>query len=264
MGVLNVTPDSFSDGGKYLILEQAIQHARRMAEEGATIIDIGGESTRPGSVPISVEEEIRRVVPVIKVLNQELSVPISIDTSKPEVMQAAVMAGAGLINDVNALRGDGALKVASELDVPICLAHMQGDPQTMQQNPLYINVVNEVQDFLLDRVNACEQHGISRDRLILDPGFGFGKQVIHNLLLLKHLSCICKIGLPVLVGFSRKSFIGTLLKTSIEDRLYGSVALAAIAVWEGAVIVRTHDVRATMQALILCNSAKRVKNEEEY
>ncbi|MGR6033975.1 MAG: dihydropteroate synthase [Candidatus Nitrosoglobus sp.] len=264
MGVLNITPDSFSDGGKYLVLEQALQQAHRMVEEGAAIIDVGGESTRPGAVPTPVEEEIRRVVPVIKTLSQELSIPLSIDTSKPEVMRAAVMAGAGLINDVNALRGDGALRAASELGVPICLMHMQGNPQTMQQNPFYNDVVEEVRGFFLERVNACEQNGIPSERLILDPGFGFGKKAIHNLLLLKHLNCICEIGLPVLVGFSRKSFIGALLKTSVEERLCGSVALATLAVWKGAIMVRTHDVRATMQALILCNSVKGAEDKGNH
>jgi dihydropteroate synthase len=259
MGILNITPDSFSDGGKYLILEQAVQQAHRMVKEGATVIDIGGESTRPGAIPVPVEEELRRVIPVIEVLSQELSIPLSIDTSKPEVMRAAVAAGVSLINDTNALRGKGALQAASELEVPICLMHMQGTPQNMQKNPIYSDVVEEVRGFFLDRIDACKQGGIPPERLILDPGFGFGKKSTHNLLLLKYLNRICEIGLPVLVGLSRKSFIGSMLKISVEERICGSVALAILAAWQGAVIVRTHDVRATMQALILCNRIKKAE-----
>lgn len=261
MGILNLTPDSFSDGGKYLLLEQALQRAQQMVEEGAAIIDIGGESTRPGATSVPLEEELRRVIPIIELLSQALPVPLSIDTSKPEVMRAAVAAGAGLINDVNALREEGALQAASELGVPICLMHMQGKPQTMQQNPVYGDVVEEVRAFLLERVVACEQAGISRERLILDPGFGFGKKSIHNLLLLKHLHCFCELGFPVLVGLSRKSLIGTMLKVPVEERLYGSLALATLAVWQGAVIVRTHDVRATAQALILCDRVRKAGNK---
>ncbi|QBQ53578.1 dihydropteroate synthase [Nitrosococcus wardiae] len=257
MGILNLTPDSFSDGGKYLLLEQALQRAHQMVEEGAAIIDIGGESTRPGATPVPLEEELRRVIPIIEALSQALPVPLSIDTSKPEVMRAAVAAGAGLINDVSALQEEGALPAASELGVPICLMHMQGKPQTMQQNPVYSDVVKEVCGFLLERVVACERAGISRERLILDPGFGFGKKSIHNLLLLKHLNRICELGFPVLVGLSRKSLIGAMLKVPVEERLYGSLAVAALAVWQGAVIVRTHDVRATAQALILCDSVRK-------
>jgi dihydropteroate synthase len=211
-----------------------------------------------------VEEELRRVIPVIEALSQELPIPLSIDTSKPEVMRAAVMAGAGLINDINALRGDGALQAASELEVPICLMHMQGNPQTMQQNPLYNDVVEEVRSFFLERIETCERGGIPPERLVLDPGFGFGKKSIHNLLLLKHLNRICEIGLPVLVGLSRKSLIGTMLKVPVEERLCGSVALAILAAWQGATMVRTHDVRATMQALILGENIKKAENKGNY
>ncbi len=259
MGILNITPDSFFDGGKYLVLDQAVLQARRMVEEGAAIIDIGGESTRPGAAPVPLEEELRRVIPIIEALSQELTVPLSIDTRKAEVMRAAVAAGAGFINDIYALRGEGALQAASELGVPICLMHMQGEPQTMQENPAYIDVVEEVQAFLLARVAACTRAGIPRENLILDPGFGFGKKAIHNLLLLRHLNRICGIGLPVLVGLSRKSFLGAQLKTPAKERLTGGLALATLAAWQGAAIVRTHDVRATVQALLLCNSVKKVK-----
>jgi dihydropteroate synthase len=256
MGILNITPDSFSDGGKYLVLEQAILQARRMVAEGAAIIDIGGESTRPGAAPISVREELRRVIPVIEALHRELPVPLSVDTSKPEVMRAAVAAGAGLINDITALRREGALHTARELDVPVCLMHMQGEPQTMQQNPVYADVIEEVQAFLLTRIAACERVGISPARLLIDPGFGFGKKSFHNLLLLKHLDRLCLIGVPVLVGLSRKSLIGATLKAPPEERLYGSLTLATLAVWQGAVLVRAHDVGATVQALTLCDKVK--------
>lgn len=259
MGILNITPDSFFDGGKYLALDQAVLQAHRMVEEGAAIIDIGGESTRPGAMPVPLKEELRRVIPIIEALHQELSIPLSIDTSKPEVMRAAVAAGVGFINDVYALRREGALQAASELGVPICLMHMQGEPQTMQQNPTYVDVAEEVQAFLLARVAACTRGGISRKHLVLDPGFGFGKRSVHNLLLLRHLDHLCGIGFPVLVGLSRKSFIGAPLKALTKERLNGGLALATLAAWQGAAIVRTHDVRATVQALILCDSVKRVK-----
>lgn len=259
MGVLNITPDSFSDGGKYLILEQALQRAHQMIQEGAAIIDVGGESTRPGAAPISVEEELHRVIPVIKALSREISIPLSVDTSKPEIMRAAVAAGAGFINDINALQQEGALAAARELGVPVCLMHMQGTPQTMQKNPVYGDVVEEVRGFLLDRIVACERGGISRERLILDPGFGFGKKSVHNLLLLKYLYRICELDLPVLVGLSRKSLIGTMLKLPVGERLYGSLALAALAAWQGATLVRTHDVQATMQVLALCDNAQKAE-----
>lgn len=259
MGILNITPDSFSDGGKYLSRERALQRALQMVEEGAAVIDVGGESTRPGAMPVPVEEELRRVIPVIKTLSQELSVPLSIDTRKPEVMRAAVAAGAGLINDVGALQEKGALQAAGELGVPVCLMHMQGEPRTMQQSPVYNNVVEEVRSFLLARIRACEQSGIPPERLLIDPGFGFGKRANHNLLLLKHLNRICDTGFPVLVGLSRKSLIGGMLKMPVEERLYGSLALATLAVWQGAAIVRTHDVQATAQALILCNGIRKAE-----
>lgn len=260
MGIVNVTPDSFSDGGKFFAADQALQQARKLVADGAAIIDIGGESTRPGSTPVDAEEEIRRVVPAIEAIAAELNVPISIDTLKADVMRAAVKAGAGLINDVNALRGDRALQTAAELNVPVCLMHMQGTPQTMQKEPHYDNVVQEVKDFLLERLTACEAAGISRSNLILDPGFGFGKKARHNLRLMKHLSDFTEMDLPVLVGVSRKSIIGAMLNVSVDQRLAGSLALASIAVWQGAKIIRSHDVRETVQAITLCQHVQQVED----
>ena len=260
MGIVNVTPDSFSDGGRFFSADKALEQARKLIADGATIIDIGGESTRPGSDPVDVEEEICRVVPAIEAIHAEFDVVISIDTMKADVMRAAVKAGASLINDVNALQGDGALQAAAELDVPVCLMHMQGTPQTMQQQPHYVDVVNEVNNFLSERVAACEAAGISRSRIILDPGFGFGKNARHNLRLMKHLSVITESDLPVLVGVSRKSIIGAMLNVSVEERLAGSLALASIAIWQGAKIIRSHDVRETVQAIRLCEHVMQVND----
>lgn len=259
MGILNVTPDSFSDGGEFRALDAAVAQARKMVADGAGIIDVGGESTRPGASVVSVEEEIARVVPVIQAIQQELDIPISIDTSKPEVMRAAVNAGAGLINDVRALQVDGALEAAVECDVPVCLMHSQGTPQTMQNDPQYDDVVTDVIAFLSERINKCEQAGISRDKLILDPGFGFGKRASHNLQLMQSLSKFVEQGLPVLVGVSRKSMIGKLLNVSVEERLAASLSLAAISVWQGAKIIRSHDVRETVQAIMMCDHVMKVK-----
>jgi len=249
MGVLNVTPDSFSDGGDFFSVEAAVERALAMEAEGAAIIDIGGESTRPGAAPVAVEEEIRRVVPVIEALQPLLGVPVSIDTQKPEVMRAAVAAGAGLINDVNALRIPGALEAALECRVPVCLMHMQGEPRSMQANPQYADVVGEVRAFLHERVTVCEQAGIDAQRILLDPGFGFGKSVQHNLQLLARLDSIAGLGLPLVVGLSRKSMIGKLLGLEVGQRLPASIALAVLAVERGATLVRSHDVAATWQAL---------------
>jgi dihydropteroate synthase len=260
MGILNVTPDSFSDGGQFFGEDLALKQAQQMVADGAVIIDVGGESTRPGAAVVTIEQEIARVVPVIKAVQSEIDVAISIDTSKPEVMRAAVAAGAGLINDVQALRVEGALEAASALDVPVCLMHAQGTPQTMQDNPHYEHVVEEVVNFLLERVAACEARGIKRDKLILDPGFGFGKRARHNLRLMKHLERLIEIELPVLVGVSRKSIIGQLLDVSVEERLAGSLAMASIAVWQGAKLIRTHDVRETVQAVNLCNYVMQVED----
>ena len=249
MGVLNVTPDSFSDGGVFFSTDIAVRRAERMAEEGADIIDVGGESTRPGASPVSAAEEIARVVPVIEAVAARVALPISVDTSKPEVMRAAVAAGAGLINDVRALRLSGALAAAREAAVPVCLMHMRGEPGTMQQQPSYRDVVAEVADFLRDRVRACVQAGIPRDRLLLDPGFGFGKTLAHNLALLAGLPALSALDLPVVVGLSRKSMIGALTGRDVGERLAGSLAAAVLAVERGARVVRVHDVAPTVDAL---------------
>jgi len=249
MGILNVTPDSFSDGGRFVAPAMAVARAQQMVAEGAAIIDVGGESTRPGAAAVDAREEMARVVPVIEALAAELPVPISVDTSKPEVMRAAVAAGAGLINDVYALRLPGALAAAAELGVPVCLMHMQGEPRTMQQAPHYADVVAEVRDFLAQRVADCIAAGIARERILLDPGFGFGKTLAHNLSLLKHLPVLHGLGQPLLVGMSRKSMIGAVLDAPLEERLYGSLAVAAIGAWLGAAVVRVHDVKASADAL---------------
>ncbi len=249
MGILNVTPDSFSDGGVFLSRENAVAHARRMAEEGADIIDVGGESTRPGAQPVSAQEEMDRVIPVIEALRGKISLPISIDTSKPEVMRAAVAAGAGFINDVRALRDEGALEAAASLHVPVCLMHMQGEPRRMQENPRYRDVVSDVGDFLRARLQAAQAAGIPAQRLVIDPGFGFGKTLEHNLELLRGLKKLQSLGAPILAGLSRKSLIGKALGLPVEERLYASVALALMAVQNGAGIVRVHDVGPTVEAL---------------
>lgn len=249
MGVLNITPDSFSDGGDFFAPERAVERALQMQAEGAAVIDVGGESTRPGAEPVPVDEEIARVVPVIEALRSRLSVPISIDTRKPEVMRAAVGAGAGLINDVAALREPGALQAARECGVAVCLMHMQGEPRTMQDDPVYEDVVAGVKAFLQRRARACEEAGIAREHILLDPGFGFGKTVQHNLQLLARLDEIVALGYPVLVGLSRKSMIGKLLGLETGERLAASIALAMLAVERGARLVRAHDVKETWQAL---------------
>ena len=249
MGILNCTPDSFADGGIFLALDAALARAHAMLAEGADVIDIGGESTRPGAQPVSAAEEIERVVPVIERLAREADVPISIDTSKPEVMRAACAAGASFINDVQALRPAGALTIAVDLNVPVCLMHMQGEPRTMQQQPRYADVVSEVCVFLRQRAEAVIAAGMPRERIVLDPGFGFGKTVAHNLELLRGLRAIADLGYPVLVGLSRKSMIGHLLGLPVERRLHASVALALLAVQNGASIVRVHDVAPTVEAL---------------
>jgi len=261
MGVLNITPDSFSDGGDFFAPEKAVQHALQMEAEGAAIIDIGGESTRPGAQPVPEADEIRRVVPVIEALQSRLRVPISIDTQKPGVMRAAIRAGAGFINDVNALRAPGALDAAAECGVPVCLMHMQGDPRTMQNDPQYADVVDEVKAFLQQRLSACEQAGIGRERVLLDPGFGFGKTVHQNLQLLARLEELDRLGQPLVVGLSRKSMIGKLLGLEVGERLPASIALAVLAVERGATLVRSHDVAATWQALQM-NTALRDRHRE--
>ena len=249
MGILNVTPDSFSDGGAYPDTAQAAARARQMVEEGAELIDVGGESTRPGAAAVDSETEISRVVPVIEAIRASCDAVISIDTSKPEVMQAAAAAGAAFINDVRALREPGALEVAASLEIPVCLMHMQGQPRTMQDAPDYDDVVTDVAAFLGERVESCSRAGIARERLVVDPGFGFGKTLRHNLLLLNNLHRLTEFGLPVLVGISRKSMIGAILDRAVDQRLYGSLAAATISLMKGASIIRTHDVAPTVDAL---------------
>jgi dihydropteroate synthase len=249
MGVLNVTPDSFSDGGRFASIETAVNHALRMVEEGAALIDVGGESTRPGARAVSAEEEIRRVVPVVGALAKRTNVLISVDTSKPEVMTAAVHAGATFINDVRALREPGAIEAAADSGAAVCLMHMQGEPRTMQVDPRYDDVVAEVRDFLRERARACIAGGIAEDRLAIDPGIGFGKRLEHNLALLAGLPTLAGLGWPLLVGASRKSMFGELLARAVDQRIAGGVAIATAAVLAGASIVRTHDVAATVDAV---------------
>jgi dihydropteroate synthase len=256
MGVLNVTPDSFSDGGRYAALDPARTQAERMAREGAAIIDVGGESTRPGAQAVSADEECRRVLPVVAALAHALPLPISVDTSKPEVMRAAVEAGAALINDVRALREPGALEAAAECGVPVCLMHMQGEPRTMQAAPRYDDVVADVCSFLAARIAACIAGGIPREQLLVDPGFGFGKTLEHNLALLAGLDRLLDLGVPVLVGLSRKSMIGAVTGRPPGERLAGSVAAAALAAWKGAHIIRAHDVADTVDALALARAVR--------
>ncbi len=256
MGVLNVTPDSFSDGGDFFSPEKAVEHALDMQSAGAAIIDIGGESTRPGAEVVSLDDELNRVIPVIETLQSRLDVPISIDTQKPEVMRAAVTAGAGLINDVNALRATGAVEAAAACAVPVCLMHMQGEPRTMQAAPHYENVVTEVKEYLLQRASVCEQAGISPAMILLDPGFGFGKTVEQNLGLLAGLATLADEPYPLLVGLSRKSMIGKLLGLEVAERLPASLALAVLAVERGARLVRAHDVAETCQALKMCDAVR--------
>jgi dihydropteroate synthase len=249
MGVVNVTPDSFSDGGAHADTDSAVAHALKLAEEGADLLDVGGESTRPGAGEVPVDEELRRVVPVIERLARECALPISVDTSKPEVMRAAVAAGAGMVNDPYALRREGALDAAAALGVPVCLMHMQGTPQDMQDDPSYEDVVAEVHAFFAQRLFACEMAGIAKKKLLVDPGFGFGKSLEHNLQLLRQLSRFAELGVPVLAGLSRKGMIGKLTGRAVDARVHGSVAAALIAVQNGAMLVRVHDVAATADAL---------------
>ena len=255
MGIVNVTPDSFSDGGEHASIDAAVAHGLRLAEEGADILDIGGESTRPGAEEVSVQEELRRVIPVIEALARETSLPISIDTSKPEVMRAAVAAGAGMINDVCALRREGALDAAAELGVPVVLMHMQGEPRSMQTAPQYDDVVAEVHRFLAERIFAAEMAGIAKKKIVVDPGFGFGKTRDHNLLLLAQLERFAELGVPLLAGLSRKKTIGELTgREDPHDRVHGSVAAHVIAAQRGARLVRVHDVAATVDALKVWNA----------
>jgi dihydropteroate synthase len=249
MGILNATPDSFSDGGRWSSRDRALRHALDMIAAGADIIDVGGESTRPGSQDVAAAEELDRVVPVIEAIVAESDVPVSIDTSKPEVMEAAVSAGAAMINDVCALRAEGALETAARSGVPVCLMHMQGRPRDMQADPTYDDVVAEVGAFLTDRAKVCEAAGIAADRIFIDPGFGFGKTLDHNLELFRGLSELCRLGYPVLVGISRKSMLGAITGKPVDQRLAASVAAAVLAARRGAAVVRVHDVAETVDAL---------------
>lgn len=259
MGIVNVTPDSFSDGGEHASVDAAVAHALRLAGEGADILDIGGESTRPGAAEVSVDEELARVIPVIERLSAEVDVPISIDTSKPEVMRAAIAAGAGMINDVHALRREGALDTAAALGVPVVLMHMQGEPRSMQQAPDYDDVVAEVHRFLAERIFSAEMAGIAKKKIVIDPGFGFGKTTAHNLALLARLDRFADLGVPVLAGLSRKRSIGEL--TGRDDphaRVHGSVAAHLIAAQRGAMLLRVHDVAATVDAIKVWDAVAKV------
>ncbi len=251
MGVVNVTPDSFSDGGLYHSTEQAVAHAHDLIKEGADILDIGGESTRPGSVPVSLDEELNRVIPVLEAL-VDINIPISVDTSKPEVMLQAIKAGASIINDINALCAPGALEViAQDSHVLVCLMHMQGNPPSMQANPQYLNIVTDVKNFLQQRLEAAQTAGISLNRLIIDPGFGFGKTVQHNFALLNRIDSFTDLGVPVLAGLSRKSMLGAITGNTVDHRINESIAAALLAVIKGARIVRVHDVKASKDALAI-------------
>ena len=253
MGIVNVTPDSFSDGGFHSTTTSAVEHAHRLIEEGADLLDIGGESTRPGAATVSEQQELDRVLPVIEIL-RSISIPISIDTYKPVVMRAAIAAGASMVNDVNALQAQGAIQVVAQSDAAVCLMHKQGSPQTMQQGPAYRDVVSEVSAFLRERVVALEAAGIASNRIVVDPGFGFGKTVEHNLDLLRHLDDLHALGVPVLAGLSRKSMLGAITGRDVGERKVASVVAALLAVQRGASIVRVHDVRETVDALKIWNA----------
>lgn len=257
MGVINVTPDSFSDGGCFDTTEKATEQVKRLVEEGADILDIGGESTRPGSRAIQADEELSRVMPVIE-FALAMDVPVSVDTSKPQVMQTAINAGVMLVNDINALQAPGALEVVARSSVMTCLMHMQGQPQTMQLNPHYSEVVSEVMAFLEQRVSAAVAAGIARERIIVDPGFGFGKTLEHNLALLRHLDRFAVMEVPVMAGLSRKSMLGTITGNTVDKRVHASVASALLAVGQGAKIVRVHDVKATRDAFSVFAAIDRI------
>lgn len=258
MGIVNVTPDSFSDGGKFLASDQAIAHARKLIADGADILDIGGESTRPGALAAGLQEELDRVMPVLEAIRDwgDGGVPVSIDTQKPEVMAASIAAGASMINDVNALQAAGAIEACRRSAVAVCLMHKRGTPETMQQQPAYDDVVGEVSAFLVARAGACEQAGIAPDRIVIDPGFGFGKTVGHNLTLLRELKTLARLGYPLLAGYSRKSSLGAVTGRPVEQRLAASLAAAMIAVQNGATILRVHDVAETVDVLKVLKAAQ--------
>lgn len=249
MGILNVTPDSFSDGGKFQILDDSLRHAEAMVDAGAAIIDVGGESTRPGAAPVSVQQELDRVIPVVEAIKQRLDTVVSVDTSTSQVITEGAAAGAGMINDVRALTRPQALDAAVKLSLPVCVMHMKGQPATMQDSPVYRDVVDEVAGFLESRIQVLIAAGIESNRIVIDPGFGFGKTLEHNLQLLRNLNRFVSLGLPILVGVSRKSMIGQLLDLPVEERVIGSVSAAVSAYLKGAAIFRVHDVAETVQAL---------------
>ncbi|MAK86443.1 MAG: dihydropteroate synthase [Pseudomonas sp.] len=249
MGILNVTPDSFSDGGRFAEREAALRHAEAMAVAGATLIDVGGESTRPGARAVSPTEELERVAPIVEMIARELDVVVSVDTSTPAVIRECARLGAGLINDVRSLQRDGALDAAADAGLPVCLMHMRGEPGDMQRDPRYDDVVEEVCSFLEQRMGACAAAGIPLDRIVLDPGFGFAKTLNHNLVLFRRMEVLHRLGRPLLIGVSRKSMIGAVLGRPVDERLYGSLALAALAVGKGAQIVRVHDVAETVDVV---------------
>jgi dihydropteroate synthase len=254
MGIVNVTPDSFSDGGKFSATNLAVEHALKLVEEGADILDIGGESTRPNAIPVSLQQELDRVIPVIEALISQVNIPLSIDTYKPQVMQSAIAAGASVVNDVRALQEDGALEAVANSSAGVCLMHMQGTLQTMQINPQYSDVVVEVKAFLAARLQACIHAGIETSRIVLDPGFGFGKTREHNISLLQQLESFATLGQPILVGLSRKSVLGQMTGNDVDARLHASIAASVLSVMKGAKILRVHDVRATVEALKVVSS----------
>lgn len=262
MGILNVTPDSFSDGGRFNRLDEALRHAAAMTAAGATLIDVGGESTRPGALPVSEAEELERVVPVVERIARELDVVVSVDTSTAAVMREAAAAGAGLLNDVRSLQRPGALQAAAQSGLPVCLMHMRGEPGTMQDDPSYADIHAEVHDFLLERMAVCEAAGITRERIVLDPGFGFAKTLEHNLRLFQQLQRLHVLGRPLLVGVSRKSMIGKVLDREVDQRLPGSLALAALAVAKGAQIIRAHDVAETVDVVRMIAAVEWADAEE--
>ncbi|HDR2861364.1 TPA: dihydropteroate synthase [Enterobacter asburiae] len=264
MGILNVTPDSFSDGGTHNTLIEAVKHVNLMINAGATIIDVGGESTRPGAADVSVEEELARVVPVVEAIAQRFEVWISVDTSKPEVIREVARVGAHIINDIRSLTEPGALDAAAETGLPVCLMHMQGQPKTMQEAPKYDDVFADVNRFFIEHIERCERAGIAKEKLILDPGFGFGKNLSHNYELLTRLSAFHQYGLPLLVGMSRKSMIGQLLNVGPSERLSGSLACAVIAAMQGAHIIRVHDVKETVEAMRVVEATLAAKGNKRY
>lgn len=264
MGILNVTPDSFSDGGAHNSLTEAVKHANLMINAGATIIDIGGESTRPGAAEVSVEEELARVIPVVEAIAQRFEVWISVDTSKAEVIRQSARAGAHIINDIRSLTEPGALQAAAETGLPVCLMHMQGQPKTMQEAPKYEDVFADVERFFNEHIVRCEQAGIAKEKLLLDPGFGFGKNLSHNYQLLARLGEFHHFGLPLLVGMSRKSMVGQLLNVGPSERLNGSLACAVIAAMQGAQIIRVHDVKETVEALRVVEATLAAKGKKRY